>query len=198
MSIAGNETPRHINIFCILLFMYYTGTAYLLGRKPVTEPSIMLKILLYANMENIYSSRQIQASCQWDINYIGLLNEAPAPSYHEIVRFRSRRLSQYAEGLFFQLTEKLAEYCEIKRKHLFVDEAKIEANAKKYSFVWKKSTMKYEARNNGKLKAIVKTLSAKHGVLCTEAEKLLEVLLEKVTEPFVNEEGTEKASCRET
>ena len=166
------------------------------GRKPATEPRIMLKILLYANMENIYSSRRIQASCQRDINYIWLLNGAPAPSYHEIARFRSRRMTQCAEELLFQLVEKLSDYGEIKYEHLFVDGTKIEANANKYSFVWKKSTTKYEARNNGKLEATVETLSAKHGVLCTEAEKLLEALREKVTEPFVYGRGHRKSELQ--
>ncbi|MBQ3373266.1 MAG: transposase, partial [Oscillospiraceae bacterium] len=44
-------------------------------------------------MENIYSSRQIRSSCQRDINFIWLLDGAAAPSYHEIARFRSQRLS---------------------------------------------------------------------------------------------------------
>ena len=151
------------------------------GRKPATAPSIMLKILLYTNMEGIYSSRRIQASCQRDINFIWLLNGVPAPSYHEIARFRSQRLSRYAEGLFYQLVEKLADYGEIKYEHLFVDGTKIEANANKYSFVWKKRIMKYEARNDRKLKTALESLSAKYGILCNEVEELLESLLEKVT-----------------
>ena len=100
------------------------------GRKSATEPSIMFKILMYANMESIYSSRRIRTACQRDINFIWLLNGAPAPSYHEIARFRSQRLPQCAEELFFQLAEKLAEYGEIKFEHLFVDGTKIEATPK--------------------------------------------------------------------
>ena len=61
------------------------------GRKPATEPSTMLKVVAYANMEGIYSSRRIRTACQRDINFIWLLNGAPAPSYHEIARFRSQR-----------------------------------------------------------------------------------------------------------
>ena len=57
------------------------------GRKPATEPATMLKVLLYANMEGIYSSRSIQSACKRDINFIWLLDGAPAPSYHEIARF---------------------------------------------------------------------------------------------------------------
>ena len=110
-----------------------------LGRKPATAPSTMLKVLLYANMENIYSSRNIESACRRDINFIWLLNGAPAPNYHEIARFRSQRLSECAEELFFQLVNHLKETGEIKYEHLFVDGTKIEANANKYSFVWKKA-----------------------------------------------------------
>lgn len=40
------------------------------GRRPATDPSILLKILLYANMEHIYSSRNIASACKRDINFI--------------------------------------------------------------------------------------------------------------------------------
>ena len=166
------------------------------GRKPATISSTMFKILVYANMEGIYSSRRIQTACQRDINFIWLLNGAPAPSYHEIARFRSQRLSQCAEELFFQLVEKLADYGEIRYEHLFVDGTKIEANANKYSFVWKKSTTNYEARNNKKLEAAIEALSAKYGIIYNEAEKLLEALLEKVKEPFVHGRGHRKSELQ--
>ena len=166
------------------------------GRKPATAPSTMLKIVIYANMENIYSSRQIRSSCQRDINFIWLLDGAAAPSYHEIARFRSQRLSQCAEELFFQLVDKLEGYGEIKYEHLFVDGTKIEANANKYSFVWKKRTTKYEARNNKKLEEAAAILSGKYGVLCTEADKLLEALHKKVTAAFVHGRGHRKSELQ--
>ena len=148
-------------------------------------------------MEGIYSSRKIQSACQRDINYIWLLNGAAAPSYHEIARFRSQRLAQCAEELFFQLVEKLAGYGEIRYEHLFVDGTKIEANANKYSFVWKKSTTKYEARNNKKLEEAVKTLCEKYEeTACKEAKELLEKLQEKVTAPFVHGRGHRKSELQ--
>jgi transposase len=58
------------------------------GRKPATNPVTLLKILLYANMEGIYSSRSIESSCKRDINFIWLLNGEKAPNHHEIDRFR--------------------------------------------------------------------------------------------------------------
>ena len=116
------------------------------GRRPCNRSVNPVKILLYANMEHIYSSRNIASACKRDINFIWLLNGAPAPNYHEIARFRSKRLSECAEELFFQIVEGLKKIGEIKYEHLFVDGTKIEANANKYSFVWKKSTNKFEQR----------------------------------------------------
>ena len=103
----------------------------------------MLKIVLYAAMEHNYSSRKIKSSCERDMNYIWLLNGAPAPSHFEIARFRSKRLAECADELFSQLVHHLHELGELRFEHLFVDRTKIEANANKYSFVWKKSTNKY-------------------------------------------------------
>ena len=93
-------------------------------------------------MEGIYSSRSIESSCKRDINFIWLLNGEKAPNYREIARFRSERLSECGEDLFYQLVKKLSALGVIKFEHLFIDGTKIEANANKYSWVWKKSSMK--------------------------------------------------------
>jgi len=166
------------------------------GRKPATAPSTMLKVLLYANMENIYSSRAIASACRRDMNFIWLLNGASAPYYQEIARFRSRRVSQCAEELFFRIVEGLKEIGEIKYEHLFVDGTKIEANANKYSFVWRKSTAKYEARNDAKLEAAVSEISSRYGIVCSDPDGLYEALLNKATEPFVYGRGHRKTELQ--
>ena len=166
------------------------------GRKPATPPRTMLKVMIYAAMERNYSSRSIRRSCLRDMNYIWLLNGAPAPSHHEIARFRSLRLSQCAEELFFQLVGKLKEYGEIKYEHLFVDGTKIEANANKYSFVWKKSTNKYEARLDEKIEKLLPDLCGKHGVLANDLEELLAALEAKVNFPFVHGRGKRKTELQ--
>ena len=101
------------------------------GRSPATPPQIMLKIMLYAEMENIFSSRKISRCCERDINYIWLLDGHPAPSHFEIARFRSKRLKECAGELFVQIVDILHELGEVRYEHLFVDGTKIEANANK-------------------------------------------------------------------
>lgn len=115
----------------------------------------------------------MRKACLRDMNFIWLLNGAEAPSDHEIARFRSQRLSQCAEELSCQMVKKLKEYGEFEYERLFVDGTKIEANANKYSFVWKKSTNKYEARLDAKVERLLPELCNKHRVLTNSLEELL-------------------------
>ena len=65
-----------------------------IGRPSATNPRTLLKVLIYANMQGIYSSRDIEKACSRDINFMWLLNGEKAPNYHQIARFRSQRLSE--------------------------------------------------------------------------------------------------------
>ena len=166
------------------------------GRKSATCPKTLLKVLVYANMEGIFSSRSIESACKRDINFIWLLNGEAAPNYREISRFRSERLTQCGEALFYQLVQKLYGLKEIKFEHLFVDGTKIEANANKYSFVWKKSTTKYEIRLLEKLDILVSELCSKYMVECNDPQKLLDELNAKVQTPFVYGRGKRKSDLQ--
>ena len=166
------------------------------GRPPATPPRTMLKVVLYAAMEHNYSSRKIKSSCERDMNYIWLLNGAPAPSHFEIARFRSKRLAECADELFSQLVHHLHELGEITFEHLFVDGTKIEANANKYSFVWKKSTNKYEARLDAKLEKLLPELCGRHGIVAADSNTLLAALEQKVDFPFVHGRGNRKSELQ--
>ena len=78
------------------------------GRRPATNPVTMMKILVYANMEGVFSSRGIASACCRDINYIWLLNGEKAPNHSETARFRSKRLPECGEEFFYQLVKKMA------------------------------------------------------------------------------------------
>ena len=70
------------------------------GRNPVTEPKILFKVLTYAYMSFIYSSRRIESACRRDINFMWLLESEPVPDHRTINRFRKKRLGTAMEGLF--------------------------------------------------------------------------------------------------
>lgn len=125
------------------LYKAYSST----GRKPAVEPKIMFKIMTYAYSQNIYSSRKIEKACHRDINFRWLLAGASAPDYVTISRFRSHYLSDdVIEDLFYQLVMTLFEEGEVLFENAFIDGTKIEANANKYTFVWKKVVLKNEGK----------------------------------------------------
>jgi transposase len=116
------------------------------GRKPAVPPEILFKILIYAYMCNIYSSRKIERACRRDINFMWLLQGRKAPDHNTIARFRTGRVAGSIDDLFSQVLKKLAMMDSIEFKNAFIDGTKIEANANKYTFVWKKTTSKHQEK----------------------------------------------------
>lgn len=93
-----------------------------------------------------------------------LLGGAKAPDHNTINRFRSERLAETLEDLFYQLIKALGQLGEIEYKNLFVDGTKIEANANKYSFVWKKATVKFENLLREKVREFFEEINKKYEV----------------------------------
>ena len=147
------------------------------GRKSAVSPKILFKILVYGYMNNIYTSRALERACQRDINFMWLLEGAKAPDHNTIARFRSERISAVAEGLFYQLVNILANKKEIIFKNLFVDGTKLEANANKYSFVWKKSIDKHHDKLKPKTLEIIKEINDTFDTNLSEHTSLKEILL---------------------
>ena len=129
------------------------------GRKPALEPKTMFKILVYAYSQNIYSSRGIEKACRRDINFRWLLAGFEAPDHSTIDRFRQKYAASALEPLFYQFVNHLYETEEIHYENVFLDGTKIEANANRYSFVWKKTIMKNEAKMHIRVQEVIQTVN---------------------------------------
>lgn len=106
------------------------------------DPRTMFELLVFAYMNGIYSSRDIESVCRYDIRFMWILQNEPVPDHSTIARFQNKRLTGVMEDLFYQLTEKLYQMGELSCKNIFVDGTKIEANANRYTFVWVKAVAK--------------------------------------------------------
>lgn len=148
------------------------------GRNPAVPPMIMLKVLLYAYMNRVYSSREIESRCKRDINFMWLLQGYKAPDHNTIARFRTGRLREHIESLFCRFIEILHHEGEVPFENVFIDGTKIEANANKYSFVWKKATERYEGRLPEKVKELLARVNAECGTvfLLSEDDASLKIL----------------------
>jgi len=101
-------------------------------------PRILLKILLYAYMRRVYSSREIERACRENVCFMYLLECYPPPDHNTICRFRSKYLAGHEKDLLEQMTRLLVSWGFVSMASVFIDGTKIEANANRYSFVWRK------------------------------------------------------------
>ena len=124
---------------------------------------IMMKILIYGYMNGAYSSRKIEQLCRRDIHFMWLLDGFRYPDHCMISRFRDKMGSQ-TELVFYAVIKHLLGIGEISGENLFIDGTKIEANANRYSFVWKKAVSKNEQKLRSKLPIILDEIYSAYGV----------------------------------
>ena len=115
-------------------------------------PRILLKVMIYAYMRLIYSSREIERACRENICFMYLLENNAAPDHNTIARFRSQHLLECEKELLEQFVAMLVEWGFVSLATVFIDGTKIEANANRYSFVWRKSTEKKIAKLKEQIK----------------------------------------------
>jgi IS5 family transposase len=109
---------------------------------------------VYADTQRIFSSGLIAEALRENINFMWL-SEMNRPDFRTIYRFREKIKKAAIDEEFYAVVEQLLEQGHIDLEKYFVDGIKIEANAHKYSFVWRKSTEKYKASLQEKVRALL-------------------------------------------
>ena len=114
--------------------------------RPLSHPAIMLKILLFAYSRQTYSGRKIELMLKENLPMRWLARNHTY-SYHTINNFRQ---SQHANNLikrsFVYFTMALKDHGLIQSDAFFIDGTKLEADANKYSFTWRRAVEKYHAK----------------------------------------------------
>lgn len=122
------------------------------GRCPY-HPKMMLKVIIYAYMNNIYSCRKIEKQLQRDIHYIWLAAQE-RPDFVTINRFRNRVRNEI-NNIFTQIVLILASKGFITLDVEYIDGTKIESRANKYTFVWRKTVEKNRAKLLEKIRVLL-------------------------------------------
>lgn len=141
--IPEDDSVRLLSHFVEGLDLSELYKTYSRVRENQATPNQLLKILIYGYMNSIFSSRQLERSCKRDINFMFLLEGKPAPDHTTIARFRSLHFAPVSKLILAQFTNFLWTLGEVSGEQIFIDGTKIEANANKYTFVWKKSVKKH-------------------------------------------------------
>ena len=122
------------------------------GRSPY-HPKMLLKVVLYAYMNNIYSCRKIESSLKRDVHFIWLAGYEQ-PDFVTVNRFRNR-VKDEINKVFTQLVLLLNAKGLVTLDVEYIDGTKIESKANKYTFVWRKTVERNRARLMEKIKALL-------------------------------------------
>jgi transposase len=152
--IPANHLVRIINNFIDGLNIDPLLKMYKGGGTSSYHPLMMLKLMIYAYTQQIYSSRKIAKAARENI-YFMWLTGTNQPDFRTVNNFRSSKLKVYIDELFYSVVEFLHEEKLINLDHYFLDGTKIEANANKYTWVWIRSTKKHKTRLEQKVKALL-------------------------------------------
>lgn len=133
--IGSNHPVRTVNE--VLEKIDITGLLqqYKPGGTSIYHPRMLLKVMVYAYMNNIYSSRKIEEALQVNIHFMWLSGMSK-PDHNTINRFRGKRLQETLRPIFTHVVSLLCQEGLLSIKDLYTDGTKIEANANRYTFVW--------------------------------------------------------------
>ena len=133
--VPQNHPVRIVNGVIEQLDLDLLTRAYSAEGKPSYHPKMMLKVMVYAYMDNIYSSRKIEKAMRENINFMWLSANQVA-DHNTIARFRSNRLKAVFKDIFKQVVLLLAQEGLVTLKQVYTDGTKIESAAGRYTFVW--------------------------------------------------------------
>lgn len=170
--IPSNDSVRLLSQFVEEMDLTELYSTYFRIRENQVSPMKMLKIMLYAYMNGIYSSRDIELACRRDINFMFLLEGASAPDHSTFARFRSLHFAPCSEKILAEMTNFLYKIGEVSGNNIFIDGTKIEACANKYTFVWKKAVTKNMAKLLIKLADLVKESEELYGIKLIYKDKV--------------------------
>jgi len=122
------------------------------------HPRMLLKVLIYGYLNNLYSSRKIAKALKENVYFIWLSGQS-FPDFRTINNFRGKRLKDRIEEIFRQVVLFLTEEGVVSLEEVFTDGTKIESVANRYTFVWKGSIEKNKARLEKKVEVLLKEIS---------------------------------------
>ncbi len=119
----------------------------------------MLKSILFGFMDTGYVSlRELEDRCKVNIRYMYLMDNQ-TPSYRAFGYFINDELLDSVERIFQAVMQYIQNVDAVDLQHLYIDGSKFEANANKYSWVWKRGTEKSRYRLYEKITALLKDMN---------------------------------------
>jgi transposase len=153
-KIPSNHPVRLVNQVVDDLNLDHIIKLYKGGGTTSYHPRMLIKVLFYAYLSNIYSCRKIEKALQENIYFMWLSGNS-TPDYRTINYFRGKRLKGVIQVLFGDIVRMLHELEYVSLKIQYIDGTKIESASGRYTFVWKKSTQKNKAKLEANIASVL-------------------------------------------
>ena len=178
--IPKNDPVRVLDAIVEHLDISAIEATYKGGGASSFAPRMLLKVILYAYLQNIHSGRKMEALLKRDVNFMWL-SGMQRPDFNTINYFRKYRLADVIDDIFTQVVQMLVDAKFVSLEVQYIDGTKIEANANKYTFVWKKATKTNQDKLDLKVKSILR-----------EAERVLNMELKDESDNIMTAEEMQK------
>ena len=143
--IPGQHLVRVVNQVVDELDITPLMAKYKGGGTSSYHPRMMLKVIVYAYTQKIYSSRKIEKALWENIGFMWI-SGGNRPDFHTINNFRSETMKEAVRKVFASLMEFLVEEGYVKMENYFVDGTKVGANSNPHKVVWAKKTKRYKEK----------------------------------------------------
>jgi len=124
------------------------------GGTSAYHPRMMIKVLFYSYLSNVYSCRKIAKALGENIHFMFISGNS-TPDFRTINDFRGKILKDSIKTLFAEVVKMLIDMGYVSLDVQYIDGTKIEAKSNKYTFVWRKSVEKYKEKLEGKIKSVL-------------------------------------------
>ena len=125
-KIAPNHPVRIVNSVVDALDISSLLSSYKGGGSSSYHPRMMLKVLFYAYLNNIYSCRKIEKALQENIHFMWLSGNS-TPDFRTINDFRGKRLKEHIKSLFSAIVLLLQESGYVSLDVQYIDGSKVES-----------------------------------------------------------------------
>jgi transposase len=123
------------------------------------HPRMMLKVLFYSYLCNIYSCRKIAKALQENIYFMWLSGNS-TPDFRTINRFRGEHLKEPIKELFTDIVLMLNRLGYLSLDVQYIDGTKIESASNRYTFVWRGSVEKHKSRLEAKIHTLLSQIES--------------------------------------
>ena len=196
-----NHKARVVSAIIDRLDISDIESGYKGGGTSSYNPRMLLKVIVYAYLNNVYSGRQMEKLLVENIAYMWL-SGMQTPDFRTINLFRSKRLSGCFDSIFTQIVVLLHDEGLVSLNVQYIDGTKIESAANKYTFVWKGSTEKNKAKLEANVKSVLesaeKVLSMENAdeeqeLTAEEMARRADNILDKMDEQGISDRKLRKA-----